>query len=102
MNTQFMGPNHERVTWRSLRTKERHPVVGNHYEQMDYFLIKSRWRNMVKWCGDLQHFDLASDHFPVVAHLDLRFATRQRTTKKMGKVFKPATSAETQIMVNDI
>jgi len=48
------------------------------------------------------HYDLQSDHFPVSAQIDLHFATKARTTKKQGKVFKPTTSAETKIMVNDI
>ena len=42
MSTQFTGPNHERVTWKALKTKPHFPVVGNRYEQMDYFLIKTR------------------------------------------------------------
>ena len=102
MNTQFIGPNHERVTWKALETKAHFPIVGDYYEQMDYFLIKSRWRKMIKWCGSIMHFDLASDHFPVIAQLDLHFATKQRTTKRQGEVFKPTTSKETKTMVNDI
>ena len=58
MNAQFRSHNSERITYKCLGTKWYHPIIGDRYEQMDYFLIKTRWRNMFKWCGSLTHYDL--------------------------------------------
>ena len=51
MNTQFNGPNSERITYKRLGAKWYRPIIGDRYEQMDYFLTKTRWRKIVKWCG---------------------------------------------------
>ena len=45
---------------------------------------------------------MQSDHYPVIAHINLQLSTKPPVLKKQGKVFKPSTSEETEIMVNDI
>ena len=57
---------------------------------------------MIEWCGSLPREDMQSDHYPVIAHINLQLSTKPPELKKQGKVFKPSTSEETKIMVNDI
>jgi len=63
-NTWFKLPNRRRWTWRSPGNNIRN--------QIDYILIKERYRNALKACKAYPGADCGSDHNPVIAKMELK------------------------------
>ena len=59
MNTFFELPVRQKYTWKSPGDVTRN--------QIDYILIRNRFRNSIKKCKTYSGADINSDHNPVVA-----------------------------------
>ncbi|VVC38380.1 Endonuclease/exonuclease/phosphatase [Cinara cedri] len=81
-NTLFSQPKRRRYTWTM-------PEEGNRY-QLDYILVKKRYRNQVKQSKSYPGADINSDHNLVImeTRLSLKKSTRNQETKKKWYVEK--------------
>ena len=73
-NTWFKVHRRRKWTWRS--------PGGNIKNQIDYFLIKSRFRNAIKSSKSYPGADCGSDHIPVVTELRISLRKLKKTKPK--------------------
>ena len=75
-NTWFAQPKRRRYTWK---------MPGDHGRyQLDYILMKVRYRNCVKSCHSYPGADIGSDHNPVVMKIhSIRYKRIKGTKKKV-------------------
>lgn len=77
-NTFFKLPNRRLYTWKSPADGIR-GIVRN---QIDFILIKERYKNSVKSVKTYPGADIDSDHNPLIAKIELKFKkTKPKTTK---------------------
>ena len=60
-NTLFEQPNRLLYTWKSPGDVTRN--------QIDFILVRKRFRNSIRWCKTYPGADIGSDHNPVVAKI---------------------------------
>ena len=83
VNTFFEKPDEQLVTY--LEVKKKGEVIPwytrSHYNQIDFVLIKQRWKNHAQDCWSDVHANITSDHFPVIADLSYKLKYIERGTK---------------------
>ena len=78
MNTFFKHPERRVYTWKS---------PGDvHRNQIDYIMIRHRFRNSVIQCKTYPGADIGSDHNPVIAKIKIKLKKLQKAVKKTPKV----------------
>lgn len=73
-NTFFEVPMRRKYTWRV-------PGDINRY-QIDYILVKKKYRNQIKSSHSYPSFDVDSDHNLIIMNSDIKFKRRQIQQKK--------------------
>lgn len=73
-NTWFEVPYHRRWTWRNPGKNIRN--------QIDYILIRERYRNALKSCKAYPGADCGSDHNPVIATIELKLRKPKKSQQK--------------------
>ena len=73
-NTFFQHPIRRLYTWKSPGDVKRN--------QIDYILIRKRFRNSIKQCKTYPGADIGSDHNPVVATMKIRLKKAQSKSEK--------------------
>ena len=73
-NTWFEMPNRRRWTWRSPGNNTRN--------QIDYILVRERFRNALKTCKAYPGADCGSDHNPVIANIHLKLQKLKKSAQK--------------------
>ena len=76
-NTTFKLPKRRLYTWKSPADNSKN-IVRN---QIDYLLIRRRFRNAVKSVKTYPGADVSSDHNPVVANIKIKLKKVQRKKK---------------------
>lgn len=77
-NTLFQHPKRLLYTWKSPGDVRRN--------QIDYILISKRHRNNVKECKTYPAADIASDHNPLVANLQIRLKKTHKNSPKKEQI----------------
>ena len=78
MNTFFKHPERRTYTWKS---------PGDvHRNQIDYLMIRHRFKNSVVQCKTYPGADIGSDHNPVIAKIKVKLKKMQKASKKAPKV----------------
>ena len=78
-NTTFEHPNRLLYTWKSPGDITRN--------QIDYILIKKRFRNSIKQCKTHPGADIASDHNPLIAKVSVKLKRAMpKSMKKQKKI----------------
>ncbi|XP_025419604.1 craniofacial development protein 2-like [Sipha flava] len=70
-NTRFQNPKRRIYTWKMPGDIARY--------QINYILIKNRFKNQMKFCKTCPSADCDSDHNIVIAKCELRYKKTQRT-----------------------
>ena len=76
VNTFFKHPKRHLYTWKSPGDVTRN--------QIDYILIKDRFKNSVKRCKAYPGADIGSDHNPVVANIKIKLKIPRKSDHKPG------------------
>ena len=79
-NTLFKNPLRRRYTWKMPGDKRRF--------QLDYILVKQRFRNQVKDCKSYPGADIDSDHNLVMMKCHLKFKKLKKAVKNIWQVEK--------------
>uniref|UniRef100_A0A8D8SK11 Craniofacial development protein 2 n=1 Tax=Cacopsylla melanoneura TaxID=428564 RepID=A0A8D8SK11_9HEMI len=79
MNTTFKLPKRRLYTWKAPGDGINNAIRRN---QIDYILIKRRFRNAVKSTKTYPGADVSSDHNPVVAKIEVRLKKVERKNNK--------------------
>ena len=72
-NTFYEHPMRRRYTWKSPGERYRN--------QIDFILVRERFRNSVKQARSYPGADIASDHNPVLVKLNVKLKKNKRSTK---------------------
>ena len=72
-NTFYEHPMRRRYTWKSPGDRYRN--------QIDFLLVRERFRNSVKQARSCPGADIASDHNPVLVKLNVKLKKSKRSTK---------------------
>jgi exonuclease III len=78
-NTRFQNPKRRIYTWKMPGDIARY--------QIDYILVKNRFKNQVKFCKTYPSADCDSDHNIVIAKCELRYKKPQRTKVQQDNLF---------------
>ena len=76
-NTTFQHPNRLHYTWKSPGDIARN--------QIDYLLIRKRYRNGIKQCKTYPGADIASDHNPLIAKVSVRLKRAMQKSQNKKK-----------------
>jgi hypothetical protein len=81
-NTWFEHPSRRKYTWRSPGD-----ICRN---QIDFIMIKNRFRNSIKQCKTYPGADIGSDHNPVVAKIQIKLKKVQSTQQPKSRTYDVA------------
>lgn len=78
-STRRQYPARQLVTFRPAQTLAGEPpYAGGRYQHIDHILVRRRWVNAVRPMGRDARCGVESDHWPVGASVQIRFAARPR------------------------
>ena len=97
VNTFFINPKRHLYTWKSPGDVTRN--------QIDYILIKDRFKNSIRRCKTYPGADIGSDHNPVIANMKIKLKiprkSKQNPKADITALRKPAIRDEFALKVKN-
>ena len=96
MNTFFSKPPDKLAAYRAPGALRGPPFRRGPHEMLDYVLAQQRWKNRVRNVESHTTANFASDHYPVVATLEIRLKQIHKPTGHERRKYLPCSDEQRQ------